>query len=70
LALVKVETCPMKSLVGCFWHKGSTWEGVLEPDLDNLEIRVIKSENAILLLRKNQIGEPGQSSNGNNLSSH
>ncbi|MDD4802628.1 MAG: hypothetical protein PHF24_06790 [Syntrophomonas sp.] len=65
--MIKVEMHDFESLVACFWHTGDQqWEGVVTEDLHNLEVNIIKSDRAVILLRKSDCEErcqvSGQSS--------
>lgn len=65
--MMKVEMHDVHSFVGCFWNFGnSEWGGVLSKFLENMDVSIIKTEHAILLLRKEDFDVPVQSSSENN----
>ena len=51
--MVKVETHDCRSFVACFWNTGNKeWEGIVSNKLENMNVSIIKSDHAIILLRK------------------
>jgi len=62
--MMKVEMHDLNSFVACFWHTGDQqWEGVVTEDLNIVEVNIIKSDHAILLLRKSDFVQHAQVSN-------
>lgn len=65
--ILKVETHDCSSFVACFWHtEGQDWEGLITSELSNMEVSIIKSDQAIILLRKSDFVQPAGVSNGSN----
>ena len=64
--MIKVEMHEIRSLVGCFWNTGNKeWEGILSKEFDESEVKIIKSDRAVILFRKSDFDGPVQSSSGN-----
>ena len=63
---IKLNFHNLKTFAGCFWQNGSQWEGVLNGSIEAGEIKIIRSQNIILLLQKDLLTGPVQSSSENN----
>lgn len=62
--MMKVEMHNVDSFIACFWHTGDRqWEGIVTDELNNMEVNIIKSDQAILLLRKSDCVQRAQVSN-------
>lgn len=67
--LVDVEFNNLKSAIGCFWKNDAGWHGVLNGGGESSELKLIRSEDLILVLRKEDLREPVPVASGNTAAS-
>lgn len=65
--MMKVDILDIDSFVACFWQvEAEKWEGVINRIKNNCDVRVIKSDKAIILLRDSDCVQPVAASSENN----
>jgi hypothetical protein len=61
---VEMQIHGFNSFAACFWQTSDLqWEGVVTQDINDMEVKIIKSEHAILLLRKSDFLQHAEVSN-------
>lgn len=65
--MIKVDMLSLDLFVACFWQaEGEQWEGVVNKELYDSEVKLIRADKAIILLQKGDLVQPVAASNENN----